>query len=210
MPTSTHAIAALLEQVARSNNRVLLGIAGAPGAGKSTVTAQLLEAATAQGISAVGVSMDGWHLAHSVLEKQGLVAVKGSPQTFDAHGFVDTVKRIRAQESAPIWVPEFRREIEDAIASAIEVPASAQLVILEGNYLLLKAEPWAELRALFDHTWFVAPDESLRQERLIARHVAYGRNADDARAHALGSDENNAEFIRTSSDLAGTTMVDPS
>lgn len=209
MPTSTQAIAALLEQVAQSHDRVLLGIAGAPGAGKSTVTAQLLEAAAVQGITAVGVSMDGWHLAHTVLEDRGLVPVKGSPQTFDAHGFIETVRRIKSQRET-VWAPEFRREIEDAIAGAIEVPTSAQLVILEGNYLLLKTDPWSALRELFDETWFVAPSEDLRHERLIARHVAYGRNADDARAHALGSDENNAEFIRESSNLEGTTIVDPS
>lgn len=195
----------------RGRSRTLLALAGGPGAGKSTAAARLLLDADRADVSAVVVPMDGFHLAHSVLERRSMTEVKGAPETFDAHGFIALVERIHAQRPGDptIWAPEFRREIEDAVAGAIEVPADAQLVIVEGNYVLLDEEPWARLAPLFDVAWLLEPSEEHRVSRLVARHEAYGSDADEARRRALGSDQTNAERVQAKSQRPGVIAVDP-
>lgn len=191
----------------------MLAVAGAPGAGKSTVCERLLADAAARGVPCAVVPMDGWHLAHSTLERLGMALVKGAPHTFDAAGFVALVRRLRTQQvdDPTIWAPEFRREIEDAVAGAVEVRGDHRLVIVEGNYLLLDESPWNELASLFDSAWMLRPDERLRQERLMTRHERYGRSAEAAREHTLGSDEANARRVRGASTAPGlqVTVVDP-
>lgn len=169
-------------------------MAGAPGAGKSTVCDRLLAESETHEVAAVVVPMDGWHLAHRTLERLGLAPVKGAPETFDAAGFVALVARIAAQRPGDpsVWAPEFRREIEDAVAGAVEVRAEHRLVIVEGNYLLLDEHPWRDLAGFFDLAWVLTPNESTRRTRLVERHERFGRSPDEARAHALGSDEANA------------------
>jgi len=96
-----------------------------------------------------------------------------------------------------VYAPAFRREIEEPIAGAIPVPRAAPLVVTEGNYLLVDSGPWAPVRMLLDEVWYLAPDEETRLDRLIRRHMAYGKSAADARAWSLGSDERNAALIRS-------------
>lgn len=205
------ASAAVIRRCIEQPGRVLLAVAGQPGAGKSTAAARVLADAAAAGVSVVVVPMDGYHLAHSTLERQGLTHVKGAPQTFDAHGFSALVSRIRAQQpgDASVWAPEFRREIEDAVAGAIEVPADAQLVLIEGNYLLLDEEPWSALAEMFDVAWMLRPQAERRLERLIARHETFGRDPQQARAHALGSDQRNADLVEQRVvDRAGLDVIE--
>lgn len=174
--------------------RRLLGITGAPGAGKSTL-AGLLVAALRE--SAVLVPMDGFHLAESELHRLGRHARKGALDTFDGAGFVALLRRLRAAGPDPVYAPEFRRELEEPIAGAIPVPPSVPLVVVEGNYLLVPDQPWAEVRALLHEVWFLDLDESERLCRLTDRHVAYGREPAEAAARARGTDQRNAELITT-------------
>ncbi|MEL4358532.1 MULTISPECIES: nucleoside/nucleotide kinase family protein [unclassified Luteococcus] len=183
--------------------RVILGLAGAPGAGKSHLATRLHRALP----GSVVVGMDGFHLAHSILTARGDVARKGTPDTFDAHGYVALLQRLRDPQGVTVWAPEFRREVEDAIAGAVEVPASARLVITEGNYLLLETEPWCRVRGLCDEIWFVAPDEELRVERLVGRHVQHGRAPEAARERALtGTDGRNAALVAASRERADAVI----
>lgn len=183
------AVSRVRELLARTEKRVLLGLAGAPGAGKSHLSNAL--AAAVPGTVVVG--MDGFHLAHSTLTRLGTVERKGALDTFDAHGYVALLQRIRNQREETIWAPEFRREVEDAIAGGIEVPPSARLVITEGNYLLVDETPWNLVRQLCDEVWFVDPGDDVRLERLVGRHVAYGRTPQAARERATtGTDGINA------------------
>jgi pantothenate kinase len=180
--------------------RRILGIAGAPGSGKSTLAAQL--AAELGPRLCVVVPMDGYHYANVVLEALGRRQRKGAHDTFDAGGYVSLLRRLRSGEEAVVHAPEFRREIEEPIGSALPVPREVPLVITEGNYLLLREGPWAALEGLLDETWYVQPPEELRHERLIARHVAFGKEPAAARAWALGSDEANARVIAATRDRA--------
>jgi pantothenate kinase len=178
--------------LARGGRR-LLGLAGAPGSGKSTLAQALLHAFPAQ---AVVVPMDGFHLANGELQRLGRRGRKGAPDTFDAAGYVALLQRLRRPgEGETVYAPEFRREIEEAVAGAIAVPPEAALIVTEGNYLLLEQAPWSGVRALLDEAWYVEVDDQLRRERLVQRHERFGRTPEAARAWVQGTDEPNARLI---------------
>ena len=192
MPPICREPVARIEELLAAGRRVILGLTGAPGAGKSTLAAQL---ASQFGDAAV-VPMDGFHLANAELVRLGRRTFKGAPDTFDVAGYVALLRRLR--HPAPgetVYAPTFQREIEEAVAGSIGVPATVPLVITEGNYLLLDG-PWAAVRPLLDEAWFVGADEAQRRARLLARHVAYGKTVEQARAWIDASDEPNAVLIR--------------
>lgn len=178
--------------LAGAGGRRLLGITGAPGAGKSTIAAQVVDAL---GDAAVLVPMDGFHLANAELERLGRRNRKGAIDTFDAPGYVALLQRLRSPDHETVYAPVFRREIEEPIACAIPVAPDVPLVVTEGNYLLVPDEPWAAVRELLDEAWFVAPDETTRIDWLIARHVAFGKPPDVARAWSLSTDQRNADLV---------------
>ncbi|WP_422736803.1 nucleoside/nucleotide kinase family protein [Micromonospora sp. WMMD729] len=191
-------VLAIDELVARARSladagpRQLLGITGAPGAGKSTLAERIVAEV---GATARLVPMDGFHLAQAQLERLGRADRKGAIDTFDANGYASLLRRLRRLEPTSVYAPEFRRELEEPVAGAIEVPPSVRLVVTEGNYLLVPDPPWEEVRTLLHEVWFLDLDAELRQRRLTARHEAYGRTPEEARAWALGSDETNAALI---------------
>ena len=173
----------------------ILGIAGAPGAGKSTLAERVVEAVP----GAVLVGMDGFHLAHATLLELGRADRKGAPDTFDAIGFVALLRRIRCLDpTETVWAPRFHREIEDAVAGAVAVTSDVPLVVTEGNYLLLDDEPWRRVAGLLDECWYVEVDDDLRRTRLQARHERYGRSPEQARERTWGSDERNAVAVAAS------------
>ncbi|MFG1676548.1 nucleoside/nucleotide kinase family protein [Micromonospora sp. NPDC049282] len=178
--------------LAEDGPRQLLGIAGAPGVGKSTLAERVVAEV---GPTARLVPMDGFHLAGSALARLGRAARKGAPDTFDVNGFVATLRRLRRLEPTSVWVPEFRRDLEEPVAGAIEVPPAVRLVVTEGNYLLLRDDPWEEVRSLLHQAWFLDLDAELRLRRLTARHETHGKSPEQARAWALGSDEENARLV---------------
>jgi pantothenate kinase len=202
-PVVTGAAAALARarELARAGGRRVLGIAGAPGSGKSTLAALV---AAELGDAAVVVPMDGFHLAQAELARLGRADRKGAADTFDAAGFVALLRRLRDPAEALVYAPEFRREIEEPIACAIPVPAEVPLVVTEGNYLLL----WTEVRPLLDEAWYVeAGDEEARVERLIRRHVEFGKPPDFAREWVLRSDERNAALVASTRARADLVVV---
>ncbi|ASW56644.1 nucleoside/nucleotide kinase family protein [Plantactinospora sp. KBS50] len=193
--TSAIPVAGLVDRaraLALSGRRRLLGITGAPGAGKSTLAQRLV---AALGPTAELVPMDGFHLAEAQLHRLGRHDRKGAADTFDAAGFVALIRRLREPGDAPVYAPRFHRELEESIAAEIAVPPEVRLVVTEGNYLLLAEEPWSRLRDLLDEVWFLDVDEELRLRRLTERHMAYGRPPEVAAARARGSDQVNAERI---------------
>jgi len=186
--------------LAARGTRTVLGLTGAPGAGKSTLGAALVAALGPD--VAVLVPMDGYHYANAVLEALGRRDRKGAQDTFDAGGYVSLLRRLRSGEEEVVHAPEFRREIEEPVGSALPVPRDVPLVVTEGNYLLLREGPWAALDGLLDETWYLEPGEDLRHDRLVARHEAFGKPPEEARAWALGSDEANARLIAGTRGLA--------
>lgn len=184
--------------------RRILGIAGAPGAGKSTLAARLV-AALGEGRTAALVPMDGFHLARAELRRLGREHRKGAPDTFDADGYLALLTRLRAAEpGVTVYAPAFDRALEEPIAGAVPVPPAVPLVVTEGNYLLHDEGPWRRVGPLLDEIWYVETAEDVRLSRLVARHVAHGREPDAARRWVRDSDQPNALLVargRTRADL---------
>lgn len=177
--------------------RAILGIAGTPGAGKTTLAELLVaEIARTQGGDWVAhVPMDGYHLADVQLERLGLRDRKGAPETFDAAGYAALLRRIRTEPDTWIFAPGFDRTLEQPVAAAMVVPPTARLIVSEGNYLLLEPGVWPQARAAMDEVWFVTVDESARLERLVDRHVLFGKPPEAARDWVASTDGPNAELV---------------
>jgi pantothenate kinase len=145
--------------------------------------------------------MDGFHLSQAELVRLGRRDRMGAPDTFDATGFAALLKRLHGDEPV-VYAPEFRREIEEPIAGAIAVARGTPLVVVEGNYLLLGEGDWALVRPLLDEAWYVETDEELRVQRLIQRHIQFGKTPEYARAWVERSDERNAALVATTAPTA--------
>jgi pantothenate kinase len=179
--------------LADRGHRAVLGITGAPAAGKTTLAEELVRAL---GIGVAHVPMDGFHLADAELDRLGRRDRKGAPDTFDALGYAALLRRLRDDEDEVVYAPGFERVIEQPIAGAIPVPRTARLVVTEGNYLLVDSPGWSAVRPLLDEVWYVDLDRAERLRRLVERHRRFGKDEAAAVAWATGSDERNAEVIR--------------
>lgn len=188
------------QRLSVAGQRRLLGIAGPPGAGKSTLAAAVVAAAAP---AAVLVPMDGFHLAQAELDRLGRADRKGAPDTFDAAGFVALLGRLRrARAGETVYAPSFDRALEEPVAGTIPVGPDVPLVVVEGNYLLHDDGAWAEVAPVLDEVWYVEVDDALRLERLAARHHAFGKTEAAARAWAAGPDQRNAELVAARRDRA--------
>ncbi|MGI4857085.1 MAG: nucleoside/nucleotide kinase family protein [Janthinobacterium lividum] len=182
-----------LRRLTTDGRRRILGLAGAPGAGKSTFAEAIVAAFPGK---AVIVPMDGFHLANVELARLERASRKGAEDTFDSAGYVALLRRLRAQrEDEIVYAPTFRREIEEPIANAIPVPFDVPLVITEGNYLLFEQGHWKDVRSALDEVWYVNVDAELRQQRLVARHMLFGRSESAAKLWVAQTDDVNAALI---------------
>jgi pantothenate kinase len=222
-PDAPQTLDALVERawglVARDGERAVLGITGAPGAGKTTLVERLLVALASrppsgapEGDWVAHVPMDGFHLSDAQLDRLGLRHRKGAPETFDALGYAALLERVRADTVQTVYAPGFERDLEQPIAAALAVPPSARLVVTEGNYLLLDDRPWRRVRAAMDEVWYVDLDEPTRLGRLVARHVEFGKDPDAAALWVDRVDQVNAGLVtatRARADLVVTLPRDP-
>jgi pantothenate kinase len=213
----TLTFAALVDRaraLVRDGRRAVLGITGAPAAGKTTLAQELVAAlapAPPDGLTAGGwvvhVPMDGFHLADAELDRLGLRDRKGAPDTFDALGYAALLRRLREDVDEMIYAPGFERVIEQPVAGAIGVPREARLIVSEGNYLLLGDPRWATVRPLFSEVWYVDLDAPERLRRLVDRHIRFGKDEAAAVAWATGTDERNASAVAAT--RAGADLIVP-
>jgi pantothenate kinase len=178
----------------------LLGVSGAPGAGKST-----LASTVASLWGGVVVPMDGFHYADVELSRRGLRDRKGAPETFDAEGYAALLARLRAPSDVVVVAPRFDRVVEQPVAGSIAVPPTG-LVVTEGNYLLLDEPRWRTVRGQLDAVWHVRVSEALRVERLVARHVRFGKTPDEARAWVARVDQPNAVLVEAAASRADLVL----
>ncbi|MFF4014673.1 nucleoside/nucleotide kinase family protein [Streptomyces sp. NPDC001843] len=203
MPLTFDDLLSRARSLAERGPRALLGIAGSPGAGKSTLAEHLVRALNGTGEPWVAhVPMDGFHLADAELDRLGRRDRKGAPDTFDAAGYAALLGRLREERDEVVYAPGFERVLEQPLAGAIPVPPSARLVVTEGNYLLLGTGPWARVRRRLDEVWFCELDEPERVRRLVARHEEFGKDHEAAVAWVLGSDQRNADLVAATRDRA--------
>jgi pantothenate kinase len=181
----------------RQGHRMLVAICGAPGSGKSTLATYVAERL---GRSAAVLPMDGFHFENDRLAGLGLLHRKGAPETFDADGFVALLKR--ACRPGAVKVPTFDRAADRTIPAGGLIADDVRIVLVEGNYLLLKLPPWSQAAQLFDLTVFVDVDRGELERRLIKRWADHGLPADKARERALGNDMINADTVIGNSSAA--------
>lgn len=191
-PISYPDLFAETRRVAETSDQVIVGLCGPPGVGKSTVAHRL---AQELGTRAIAVGMDGFHLANATLDRLGLRNVKGAPETFDAEGFVALLERVRSPIAPrPIYAPTYDRSHGASIAGAVEIRKEHDIVIVEGNYLLMDG-PWEPVRSLLDLSIYLRLDDDIRRQRLIERHISHGREPEQAVEWVHRSDEANARLI---------------
>lgn len=203
MVTEVDTLIARAREFGRRERRTILGIAGPPGGGKSTL-AQTVVAAV--GSAAVLVPMDGFHLAQAELVRLGRRDRMGAPDTFDALGYIALLRRLRDRTEEVVYAPEFRREIEEPIAGAIAVPRATPLVVTEGNYLLVPNEPWAGVRPSLDECWYADLDEATRLRWLIRRHIDYGKTPEAAHEWVHRSDQANSAVVAATRNQADVVV----
>jgi pantothenate kinase len=203
------ALAPLLDS---DRQRIIVGIAGAPAAGKSTLSTSLTGALRAEfgPQAAQAVPMDGFHLANAELARLGLADRKGAPETFDAVGFVHLLRRLREQGEETVYAPTFNRALNESIGSAIPVSPRVRAIIVEGNYLLVPRPPWAAVRELLDLALYVEAPDGVRVDALLRRQRARGLNKAQAHDWVFRSDEANAALIAATRPYADQVLVRPS
>ena len=199
------ALARIQEHLEKATERVLIGIIGKPGAGKSTLSKFLMSKLPKEFVTVV--PMDGYHLSNKVLKELKRADRKGAPDTFDVAGFASLLQRIRIEKTVDIYYPVFDRSIEESIAAQGVVTQETKVVIVEGNYLLHDTGGWEAIADLLDEIWFIDVDDEKRLERLIARHIAYGKSPEAAESWSRGSDEVNARTIAAGSSRAHAVIT---
>jgi pantothenate kinase len=181
--------------------RVILGLAGPPGAGKSTLAQAIVDHARARNGAgwAACLPMDGYHLSNAQLRRLGLEDRKGAPETFDADGYAAMLARVAADDGTDIYVPDYDRATHhEPIAARLLIPATARLIVTEGNYLTLDDARWRAARRYIGHLWYVEAPDALRERRLVERQLAGGRDEAAARDWVARSDHPNGELVKRS------------
>lgn len=190
----------------RPDSRLIVALAGPPGSGKSTLGNQLHTQLGDRCVASTLVPMDGFHLDNAELDRLGRRARKGAPDTFDAESFVTLVKRVRNRAKA-VEVPGFDRVADTVQPSRYTVTSNDQIVLVEGNYLLLKDTPWRDLHSLFDIKVMLNPGIEVLEQRLIQRWLDHNHTLEEARERALANDIPNAHYVLANSVEADYTIT---
>jgi pantothenate kinase len=192
-----------IDELLLGPGRVLLGVVGPPGAGKTAMARRIaahVDERHGPGIGAV-VGMDGFHLANEILVALGRRDRKGAPDTFDVDGLVSLLERLVRRDEPVVYAPRFDRSREEAIAAAVAIPLDVRLVVVEGNYLLHDEGPWARVRPLLGTVWYRDSPAGVRRRRLLDRQQrTYGAEAGADWVRRV--DEPNAAIVEATRDRA--------
>lgn len=201
--TSSPGLAPLADRalaLLREGGRAIVGVAGSPGSGKTTLARSVAHRVNelAGAGTAVHLPMDGFHLANATLDALGRHDRKGAIDTFDGWGFAALLQRVLTETGNPVYAPAFERTVDEPVAGSVAVEPGTRLVVVEGNYLLVDADPWRRIPPLLEESWFVATPEEERMRRLVDRHTRHGRTPEAAAAWARDVDGANAVLIEAS------------
>ncbi|WP_189438724.1 nucleoside triphosphate hydrolase [Pseudovibrio japonicus] len=187
--------------------RHLVAVVGPPGSGKSTLAEALAAAINETSPDCAAVfPMDGIHFDDAILEERGLCQRKGAPETFDVAGFCHLLDRLRRNQEAEIAVPVFDRDLEISRNAARIIPHSVELLIVEGNYLLLDRPFWRDIAAFFDLTVMLDVSAVELRRRLYARWRGYGVEDAEATRRVEENDLPNGLIVLNQSRSADLTL----
>jgi pantothenate kinase len=175
----------------RPEQRILIGITGCPGAGKSTFAATVAKQLSG---AAIVLPMDGFHYTNARLDELDLRNRKGAPDTYDVPAFVNVLSSIRSPFKS-VFAPIYSRVLHEPKPHAIEIKPSHRFVLVEGNYLLVDSPPWNEVAGLLDETWFLDVSQDVAADRLLRRHLSVGRSLEEARGKVLSVDMPNGKIV---------------
>ncbi|RNF33577.1 nucleoside/nucleotide kinase family protein [Paracoccus methylarcula] len=178
-----------------TGSRRLIALAGPPGSGKSHSADALCERLTRLGRSAAVLPMDGFHYDDAVLDQRSLLPRKGAPETFDTAGLRHMLGRLRRNDEPEVAVPVFDRALEISRAGARVIAAEIDLLIVEGNYLLMDRAPWSSLHEFFDVTIRLDVPEAVLRERLTKRWIKAGLAQDEIRRKVEENDLPNCRIV---------------
>ncbi len=187
-----------------SGDRVILGVTGPPGAGKST-TAQLIVERAIPALGATVAAMDGFHRSNEDLEAAGLLPLKGIPESFDSEGFVAHLTRLHERGDDVAW-PTYDRAAQTVVPGGATVAADDRLIVVEGNYLLLDTPPWHRVRPLLDTVWYLDVPREVLVPRLLIRQ-SRNRTPDAAAAKVESTDLPNAKLVEGTRDRADVVLT---
>ena len=205
-PTGTDAQSATVEGLAAElqrladersgpGRRVMVGLCGPPGTGKTTTAHRLVDLLGRD--RAAVVQLDGFHLASNIIADTELAQRRGAIDTFDSASFAVLVERLRADEEPVIYAPTFERDLEEPINASLAVASEQDVVIVEGNYLLADGDDWSRVRSCLDEVWYLHTEADVRVDRLVERHVRSGKERTAAERWVERSDETNARLVES-------------
>lgn len=200
-----------IERMSAQEAAVVVGIVGAPGAGKTTLAEQLMallnrDEPNPERQRYAHVPMDGFHLSDRELLRLGLLDRKGAPESFDPYGYAALLHRLRGVRDSVVYAPGFERTIEQPIAGVVPVYPSARTILTEGNYLLLDQPGWRKVRSQCTEIWYCEQDNRLRIERLVERHVTFGKSHAAAQEWVERVDEPNARLTEATRERADLVL----
>ncbi|WP_433682637.1 nucleoside/nucleotide kinase family protein [Nocardia sp. CA-119907] len=201
-------VAHLRIRAAGCARRYVLGIAGPPGAGKSTLSKSIRDELNKRvgRVCAEIAPMDGFHLPNAVLRATNDLERKGEPHTFDVTAYLEALRRLRDTPiGEPVPWPTFDRAIEEPTPAGV-VFDQHEIAITEGNYLLLVEGAWSGVRELLDEVWYLDVAREVIEQRLLRRHIRGGRSADAAKIKVYDSDLRNADLIAGTRDSADLVL----
>ena len=192
----------------KRTERIVIGVVGLPGSGKSTIAAKFVDGVNERTstTTAVALSMDGFHLTKATLAKfadpAAALARRGSPWTFDPAGLAVKLQQLRNNADTSITWPDFQHGVGDPVADAIVVEPSVKLIIVEGLYLLHREHGW-NLSGLLDECWYLDTSMDVAMERLVKRHMAsWGFSREQALDRLGMNDRLNADIVLQSRERA--------
>ena len=158
-------------------NRYFISLSGPPASGKSTISEKIINDLNSKGYQSSILQMDGFHLDDQILKDQNLISKKGAPETFDVMGLISFLSRLQIEPE--VIVPIFDRSLELSRSSATIINKETKVILVEGNYLLLKSKPWDNLQKFFDVSVMISCEEKVLEKRLLDRWKSFNLSKED-------------------------------
>lgn len=186
-------------------NRYFIALSGPPASGKSTISEKLVKDLTLKGHNSSIIQMDGFHYDDQILKQKSLLLKKGAPETFDVMGFLNFLFRL--QNENEVAIPIFDRSLELSRSSAVIISKETRVVIVEGNYILLKTHPWRELHKFFNSTIMINTKHEILEKRLIERWRSFNIPEEEIKQKVFENDLPNGVNVYKNSILADFNLL---